>query len=749
MALPTKSINISSESSKSAFSQGNCSASFHLPESIESLFFTESWPLRLVRSFLGLVLLAVTTTAVGSDDSLRIEEIVVTATKKEQGLYDVPVSLSVLDGGTLGQRGISDLVDVGKHVPNLVVTTFSAGHTSSANPFIRGIGRQDHLITTDPGVGVYVDGVYLGRQVGQHWNLRNIERIEVLRGPQGTLYGRNSIGGAINIVTAAPGSSPGTRFTARLGTRSRKAASVHVDSDVSDTVGLSLSGSVDSRGGLGRFLNLPNVGIEVGETRELSSRIALAWDPTQSLSITLAADANDGENGLNPYTTLIDELPGGAVFAAGYRNTDISDDPYDNNTGQSEQAKTSNSARGLSVTADWEVNDWLSIRTIGSTRSSKYEAGLDDDGFQDDFLSFPETGRADQESVEVQFLGEFSDTDFVAGFYHFSEDGSNFQNPTVFLGFRGRFNLNQKLDSNAIFVNLSRNVSEQWRLSAGVRTTKDRKEASTNVGTGLVFADRSWRETSWELSAHYTLNDQLSAYGTLQSGYQSGEFPARPYCLFADPDCFTAGDNITARNQEVGIKGQPRDGLELAAALFRTTYDDLPYQVSTTQGSGFNTVNLIVQQTTTGFEFESTFHLTERFLTHVAVGNISIDLDEQAGVRPVAPLTPEWTLSIRPEYRRFLTSGAEVVAHLEYSYRDGMWGEPSSDPGRLTRIGSRTLVNCYIGYYSPNEDWNLGFYGHNVGDVRYDNARLNTGDYLLRILSNDASEFGLSFEKSF
>ena len=106
------------------------------------------------------------------------------------------------------KQGIVDIVDIGKFVPNLNITQFSAGHTSSANPFIRGIGLQDHLITTDPGVSVYVDGVYLGRQVGQNWNLSNIERIEVLRGPQGTLYGRNSIGGAINIITKTPGADP-------------------------------------------------------------------------------------------------------------------------------------------------------------------------------------------------------------------------------------------------------------------------------------------------------------------------------------------------------------------------------------------------------------------------------------------------------------------------------------------------------------------------------------------------------------
>ena len=120
-----------------------------------------------------------------------------------------------------------------------------------------------------------------------------------------------------------------------------------------------------------------------------------------------------------------------------------------------------------------------------------------------------------------------------------------------------------------------------------VRTTRDRKRATTDVGTGLVSAERRWRETSWEVAAHYELVDRMAAYATMQSGYQTGQFPARPYCLFVDPDCFTAGDNITALNYEIGVKGQPVDGLELSEAVFRTRYDDLPYQVSTTTGAGF------------------------------------------------------------------------------------------------------------------------------------------------------------------
>ena len=147
------------------------------------------------------------------------EEITVTATKREESIYDVAISMSAFDGDNLATQGITDITDIGKFVPNMNVTGFSAGHVSSTNVFIRGIGIQDHLIAVDPGVSVSVDGVYLGRQVGQNWSLANVDRIEVLRGPQGTLYGRNSIGGAVNIITKTPGEDPGARVSLEAGSR--------------------------------------------------------------------------------------------------------------------------------------------------------------------------------------------------------------------------------------------------------------------------------------------------------------------------------------------------------------------------------------------------------------------------------------------------------------------------------------------------------------------------------------------------
>jgi iron complex outermembrane receptor protein len=461
--------------------------------------------------------------AQNGDDAL-IEEIMVTATKRESSIYEVPIAISAFEGDKLAEQGIIDIVDIGKFVPNLNITQFSAGHISSANPFIRGIGLQDHLITTDPGVSVYVDGVYLGRQVGQNWNLTNIERIEVLRGPQGTLYGRNSIGGAINIITKTPGANEGAKVALEVGSRGRLNGDFYADMNLSDSVAVAFTGGYKSRDGVGDFLNLPNAGVEVGETKEVFGRAALRYAPSDNFSLVLAYDANDGEGGLRPYTTLIDELPNGALYLAGYRNSDVSPDPYDNNTGQASQTIVTNKAEGVSLTVDWNWNDTFSSKIIASNRTSEYKAGLDDDSFIDDFLSFPETGEADQTSLEFQLSGDMGALDFVSGLYYFNEDGFNNQDPTVFLTFPGTFFLSQEVTSMAIYANLGYDFSDKFRLSGGLRYTEDEKTALADVGSGAEYPDsRNFDQVSWELAANYSFDNGLTGYATVQTGYQSGQ----------------------------------------------------------------------------------------------------------------------------------------------------------------------------------------------------------------------------------
>jgi iron complex outermembrane recepter protein len=706
--------------------------------------------------------------AAATDQTTAFEPVIVTAQKREQSIYEVPVAISAFSEDTMRKQGIADLTDIGKFVPNLNITGFSAGQTSSVNPFIRGIGLQDHLITTDPGVGVYVDGVYLGRQVGQNWSLANIERVEVLRGPQGTLYGRNSIGGAINIITRKPGDEDGGRVSFTAGTRGRLNADFYTNMSFSDQLALSVTGAFQHRDGLGKFLMLENPRKEVAETDDISARVALKWSPTDRLSFLLTADGNNGDGGLRPYDTLIDEVPTGGVYDAGYRNSDTASNPYNNNTGQESQVEVTNEARGVSLTADYAIADNMSAKLLLSDRHSEYRAGLDDDGFFDDFVSFPERGEADQQSAELQLTGDYGKWDYVAGLYWFTEDGRNVQDPTTFLGGPGDFLLKQDVDSQAIYGNVGYHLNDALRVSAGLRYTKDEKHAGTNINSGLIVenASRDWSDTSWDLAANYQLSERMNVYGTIQSGYQSGQFPPRPYCLFgflnfsqpgnvSRPNCFVANDNVTALNYEVGLKGQPLDNLQMSIAVFYTDYSDLPYQVSATlPGAGFDTRNILVDQTSWGVEWEGLWQANDWFRLHTTLGYIDTSVDEQitdpSNPPPdaVAPLTPDLTASISPEFN-FPVGGGSVTLRADWSFRADMFGEPSADPSRFTKIASRDLINFDVTYEPADGGWSVSAYGRNVTDERYDNARLNTGDYVLVIKSIDASEFGLRLTKQF
>ena len=462
-------------------------------------------------------------------------------------------------------------------------------------------------------------------------------------------------------------------------------------------------------------------------------------------------------------------MPNGGVYAAGYRNSDGAANPYNNNTGQESQIEVTNAAEGVALTVDYAISDNMAAKLLLSDRHSEYKSGLDDDGFFDDFLSFPEKGEADQQSAELQLTGEFGAFDYVAGLYWFEEEGKNNQDPTIFLGGPGDFLLTQKVDSQAIYGNVGYHFTDDLRVSAGLRYTQDDKTARHNINSGLIVDTSSAR----------LVRNQLGPVGQLPAERPHervrhdperlpvGPVPAAPVLpvrfrgLLADAagvnpvNCFVANDNVTALNYEVGIKGQPFDNLQMSVAVFYTDYSDLPYQVSETlPGAGFDTRNIFVDQTSMGVEWEGIWQVTDAFRIHSTLGYIDTSADEQVTdpnnppPQAVAPLTPELTFSLSPVFSFPLGSG-NLTLRADYSFRDDMYGEPSADPGRFTQIDSRDLINFDITYEPADGDWSVSAYGKNVTDERYDNARLNTGDYVLVILSNDASEFGVRVTRDF
>jgi iron complex outermembrane receptor protein len=256
----------------------------------------------------------------------------------------------------------------------------------------------------------------------------------------------------------------------------------------------------------------------------------------------------------------------------------------------------------------------------------------------------------------------------------------------------GDFFLEQDAKSEAVFGNVGFHITDELRLAAGVRYTQDDKSAHTILFETIDESNsRDWSETSWDVSGSYKFGERMTVYGTVQSGYQSGQYPARPFCLIGSfdfptgvlsrPNCFVANDNVTAINYEVGLKGQPFDSLQMSIAVFNTEYSDLPYQVSTTWEAVSIRRAIVVDQTSRGVEWEGTWVPTDNFRLHTTLGYIDADVDDP-NPAAVAPLTPELTASVSPELTIPVGDG-EVTARVDWSFRDEMFGEPSSDPAGL------------------------------------------------------------------
>jgi iron complex outermembrane receptor protein len=313
------------------------------------------------------------------------DDIVVTARKRKESIVDTPLAVSAFTGDTLRERGVPSIHELDTLVPSLTVSNFGAGNVSDATLFIRGIGTADHLILTDPGVGVYVDGVYLGRSMGANLDLANVDHVEVLRGPQGTLSGRNTLGGAVNVVTHEPDDKEHYEFTGSIATRMMTTASFYGNTPITDTLAVSLTGSYQHRNGIGSFINLPGETTGVGQIDKFGGRFAAKWTPSNTVSVLLAVDGSDGHYGMSPMKNTIINTAG----FSGLTQADLPVSENDNGTENREIPRTSSRDLGVSLTSTIKLDDHLSLKVIGSERYSAYNGGLDDDDSPSAFPNIP------------------------------------------------------------------------------------------------------------------------------------------------------------------------------------------------------------------------------------------------------------------------------------------------------------------------------------------------------------------------
>lgn len=700
--------------------------------------------------------------AAADEDDEAIEEILVTtARKRRESVIDTPAALTVMDGDMLQGLNVSNLDDVGKYVPNLNITRFGVGNTSQAAVFIRGIGLQDHLITTDPGVGVYLDGVYLGRQMGNNLALDNIDRLEVLRGPQGTLYGRNTIGGAVNIVTRKPGDEEGTRVRFELGTLGRFGASMYSNYPITDRLAMSVTGAFSHRDGVGEAINLANPEAEIGEINQFFGRAAVQWEPADSVRVLVTADASAARNGQSPSTIEIIGPPDDFAGIDPIQPSEIPD-AEDSATTVAGLESTSNDSRGASLTIEWDLAEGWTTRLLASYRASEYTGGLDDDITARNLSEFPEQGEADQRSAELQLNGEVGPIELVAGVYYFDEKGSNFSGPFTFAPFNNGdleagdfFELEQTTTAYAGYANASYRIIESLSIGAGVRYSKDAKEAEAlfpSFGGQRETREADFDAITWDANATFSPADNMSVYAQVQRGYQTGGFPPRPFGGAAQ---FNTFDEITATNYEVGFKGIVHETTALFVSAFLTQYDDLALPFSQPAAEGFVTiVENAGSSQALGVEFEGRlrvggFHLIpavgfiQAEITRVDEGTIGIE----KGASPA--LTPSLTLGVNTGYTHVFDGGDALRLQADFSHRGEQYGQSVESESEL--MAARNLVGFSLGFTHARNNWDLELYGENVLDEVYDQGRLNNTfhGFVGIVQSNDRREFGLRFTKSF
>ena len=691
-----------------------------------------------------------------------VDEVVVTARRREEALVDVPVAITALDEAAIRASGITELNQIEKFAPNLVQTSFGQGNTGHAAISMRGIGLQDHMITTDPAVGIYIDGVYLGRNMGANMDLLNIERVEVVRGPQGSLHGRNALGGALNVVTKRPVGDGSGRIDLKVGSLARRDANFFADTALGEALALTVAGGVKSRDGVGTALGIANPEAEIGQIFQGFGRAALAWQASDRLDFLFTADVARSDQGVAPHAAEVFNPDNGF----GLRQADQPSNPDDTFSLNNELTSIADETRGLALTVDWRTGDNLAVKLIYGVREMWFEAGLDNEKMPATLIEFPERGEADQITLELQVGGDARWGDWIAGAYLFDEDGFNDTpfvvrpngvgdgRPAVIPAsdFDGRRHMRQETESRALFAHANIDLAARATLSIGLRRTADEKNATGSLHYFPAPARRrdDWRQTTGDIALRYQLGDALNAYFGYARGYQAGGYPPRPS---GGPDTFVAFDPTTADSFELGAKGILGPCQRFEAAVFHVAYQDLAVRVNEPIGEGFLALTRnAAQSRANGIEVECGWQPGGGFDVQFALGYIDMEISEvDDGVQGTAPgdspaLTPKFTASISSRKVWRLDSGA-ITARLDYYRRGSMFGQPINTP--LNRIEALALINASLAFRKGDSDWTLSLYGHNLGDEIYPLAKLDRDPAVLIINSNDRREFGLRFSKSF
>lgn len=706
--------------------------------------------------------------------ALVLEHVVVTARKRVENIQDTPIAITAISGEMIEQTNMISVSDIEQRTPNLSIRASDNGVSSALQAYMRGVGQFDFALTVDPGVGMYVDGVYLARTVGANFQLSDIEQIQVLRGPQGTLFGKNTIGGAINVTTRRP--SGETAFSAKVtaGEDNYVALDGYLEFAVTEELAASLAVLSKKSDGWQKRER----GDDAGNDDMWAMRGHLDADFSEDWNSHLVFDYTSIDQNVYPQvltdfnpTAVIAGFFNGAVLGPrGESCCETNLDDIDRSSALNELDKDVNDTWGMSWTNTWDLNN-LTLKSITGYRDMETESYRDADNDVHDYFSVG--SEFDVQQFSQEFLlsnasgGNF---DWLVGAYYLNEDGEHFSDVTIgdglfeaigaaALDLTLSYDREQETTSYAFFLNTTWHLSEGARVNLAARYTYDEKKmdmftikraSQTPVllpgstepdvctdavveGSGTrVSCDEDWNEFSPKIGMDYNFTDDILGYASISAGFRSGVYNGRPTSTaqvsVADPEKLIS--------YEIGLKSQLwSNRLQINGALFYNDYEDRQFLINRPSASAASALALVVDNaadsTLWGGELEFTVLAAPGLTISGGLSYIDPEYDnfesfnpttgeiEDLSDRPFSSV-PDWTANLLAQYVHEFKNGGNLRLRGDMSYKSEIFFDDDEASSSFDRLNADSYViyNAGISYTTVDEKWELSVFGRNLADER-------------------------------
>jgi iron complex outermembrane recepter protein len=667
--------------------------------------------------------------AEGAAVNLLLEEVVVTATKKNAGAVaqQTAIAMTAFSGEQLDRMQMRDIEDLSFSMPNVGLDSIGTAK-GVANFSIRGYGSNSSIVSIEPTVGLVVNGVYQGSAVGTVLDTFDLASIEVLRGPQGTLFGRNVSGGAVLVNTRTPGETFSANFKTSIETGMDRIVAGGVDFPLVDEVLLARVSGYYNRDD-GWFKNEFD-GKDIGKEETYVFRPTVTWRPTDSLEIISRYEVGKTDT----HGARSQGRGGSANFDEDSFKVAIDEPGYVNIEWSSVTIETN---------IDVEFGDGV-ITNIFGWREVEQGSLVDVDSFTSAALHSRNATDTEQFSNEFRYSGSLSDSwEIVAGVYWFQQDLRLVEDDS-FLG--GALTTaqggNQEQSSYALFVNNDFSITPKLTLIAGLRYTYEEKEAEAvfpMIGNCFVLERRcnaytfpaegdqgseDWSSVSPKLGFQYFPSEEMQVYATLSRGFRSGGYNLRLGSETESPGPF---DKETLTALEFGVKSEWFDNrLRANLAVFNNEIKDLQRAVVANDPSGVprQTVTNTADATISGAEMDLIAVVTDQLVVTASVGYVDgtydkvkfdisgdglvNDIDKSLDLTRLAPLTSSVTIN----YDQVFANDASLSWNLSYNHRDSA-AFSDSNSGFLARSD---IFNAGVAFTSPSGEWIVSLYGKNLTD---------------------------------